>query len=300
MPDLPDVVQVAIPLYLLAILTEMALGLLRGWARYELRDTVASLAMAVATLIEGITLGFVEIGTLHTIQQRWGLVDWGWGLGAFALCFVLDDLRKYWLHRAQHRIRWFWAAHVTHHSSQHYNFATALRNPPTVVLTQAFVFRIPLALLGFPIAMILFVAGLNSVYQFFTHTEVIGRLPRPIEWVFTTPSHHRVHHATNPRYLDANYGPVFILWDRLFGTFVEEDDADPCRYGLVTNLGTFHPVRVALHEWSAMARDALQPGLTLRERLSYVFGEPGYSHDGSRETTAMVRARHARAATSAP
>jgi sterol desaturase/sphingolipid hydroxylase (fatty acid hydroxylase superfamily) len=294
MPPLPDVVQLAVPLYLLAIVVEIAFGYARGWARYELRDTLTSLAMAVGSLIAGILFGFFETQALRFVQVGWGLFDWGWGFGAFALCFVLDDLRKYWLHRYQHRSRWFWAVHVVHHSSQHYNFATALRNPPTAVFSPTLVFRLPLALLGFPIEMILFVAGLNSIYQFFTHTELVGRLPWWIEAVMVTPSHHRVHHAVNARYLDANYSPVFIVWDRLFGTFVEERTDDPCRYGLVKELGTFHPVRVTLHEVVDLMRDALRPGLTLAERLRYVFSEPGYSHDGSRETTAMLRARHAR------
>ena len=292
-PDLPDIIQLAVPLYLLSIVVEMTVGMLRGSARYETRDTLASLSMAVLYLVVGVTLGFLAIGFQRWVHHRFGLFDWGWSIGAFAVCFVLDDLRKYWLHRVQHRCRWFWTAHVTHHSSQHYNFATALRNPPTALFTLPFLFQIPLLVLGFPIEMILFVGGLNSVYQFFTHTELVGRLPAPIEYVFTTPSHHRVHHATNPRYLDANYGPVFILWDRLFGTFVAEVDEDACRYGLVKNLGSFGPVRVAVHEWVAMVNDALQPGITPWERLQYVFGEPGYSHDGRRETTSMIQARHA-------
>lgn len=296
MPDLPDIVQLAIPVYLAAMLAEIAIGRLRGTATYELRDTLTSLLMAVLFLAVSLGLAFFGIGVLRAIQQRWGLVDWGWSVPAFALCFVLDDLRKYWLHRVQHRCRWFWAAHVTHHSSQHYNFSTALRNPPTLLLTQIFVFRIPLALLGFPWEMIAFVAGLNSVYQFFTHTELVGRLPAPIELVLTTPSHHRVHHATNPRYLDANYAPVFIVWDRLFGTFVEESPEDPVRYGLVKNLGTFDPVRVTVHEWVAMIRDVLQPALTPAQRLGYLFGPPGWSHDGSRETTEMLRERFRNAA----
>ena len=231
----------------------------------------------------------------HALRAtEFGLFDVGWSPWVFVLCFILDDFRKHWAHRAQHSLRWFWAAHVTHDSSQHYNLAVALRNPPTVYFTQLFVFRLPLAIIGFPIEMILFVAGIDSIYQFFTHTELVGKLPKPVEFVLTTPSHHRVHHATNPKYLDANYAAVFILWDRIFGTFIEEDEDEPVRYGLVKNLGSFHPMRVALHEWIAMTKDQLQGGLSLSERWLYVFGPPGYSHDQSRETTAMIRARHAR------
>ena len=294
MPDLPNVIQWSIPIYLAAILVEIALGARYGLAKYQTHDTMASLSMAVGTLVIGTLTGFAEIGLLGAVQQRWGLFDWGWGISAFVVCFVLDDLRKYWLHRAQHRCRWFWAAHVTHHSSKHYNFSTALRNPPTIELTLPFLFRLPLALLGFPIEMIVFVAGIDSVYQFLTHTETVKRLPWLVELVLVTPSHHRVHHATNARYLDANYGSVFIVWDRLFGTFVPESSEEPCRYGLTSDLGTFNPVRIALHEWVAMFRDVTQREITLSQRLRYLLAPPGYSHDGSRETTELRRARLAR------
>jgi sterol desaturase/sphingolipid hydroxylase (fatty acid hydroxylase superfamily) len=225
------------------------------------------------------------------VQTHLGIWDVGWSWQVFVLCFVLDDFRKYWLHRTQHVVRWFWAAHVTHHSSQHLNFATALRNPPTLVFTQAFLFRLPLALLGFPIEMVAFVGGLDSVYQFFVHTEIVRKLPWFIEAVMVTPSHHRVHHAANARYLDANYGAVFILWDRLFGSFVEEDEAEPCRYGLVRDLGTLSPWTATVHEWVALWRDLTQPGVSFAHRWRYLFDKPGYSHDGSRETSAMVKAR---------
>ena len=295
MPDLPDVIQWAIPLYALAMLVEIGCGARFGTARYETRDTLTSLTVSVWFLAHAVLFGFVGIWLLDTVQERFGLIDWQWHPVAFALCLVLDDLRKYALHRVQHRVRWFWAAHVTHHSSQHYNLSVALRNPPTVLFTLPFLFRLPLALLGFPIEMILFTAGLDSIYQFFTHTELIRRMPAWFEQVFVSPAHHRVHHATNPRYLDSNYGSMFIVWDRLFGTFVDEDDAEPCRYGLVKNLGSFHPVRVVFHEWVHLVQDVLRPGLRMRDRLGYVFGPPGWSHDGSRETTAMLRTRHARA-----
>jgi hypothetical protein len=160
-----------------------------------------------------------------------------------ALCFVLDDLRYYWYHRIAHRCRWVWAEHVNHHSSQHYNLSTALRQSWTGTFTGMFILRIPLALIGFHPVLLLFVGGLNLVYQFWIHTEAIGRMWKPIEWIFNTPSHHRVHHATNPRYLDSNYAGTLIIWDRMFGTFVPELDEDMPRYGIVKNIGTFNPVQ---------------------------------------------------------
>jgi hypothetical protein len=139
--------------------------------------------------------------------------------------------------------------------------------------------------------MVLFVGGLNLIYQFWIHTEAIGRMPRLFEAVMNTPSHHRVHHGRNARYLDANYAGVFIVWDKLFGTFVPEDETEKPDYGLVRNLGTFNPLRVAFHEWVALFRDILRPGLMLRERVMYAVGPPGWSHDGSRATSAEIKRR---------
>ncbi len=139
---------------------------------------------------------------------------------------MIDDLAYYVFHRSAHRVRWFWASHVIHHSSQHYNLSTALRQTWTGFLSIAFIFRLPLFLIGFPPAMVFFVAGLNLIYQFWIHTEAIDRMPRWFEAVMNTPSHHRVHHATNARYLDRNYAGVFIVWDRMFGTFEPETEAE--------------------------------------------------------------------------
>jgi len=152
--------------------------------------------------------------------------------------------------------------------------------------------RAPLILLGFHPAMVLFVGGLNLIYQFWIHTEAIGRMPRWVEAIMNTPSHHRVHHGRNARYLDANYAGVFIVWDKLFGTFVPELDEEKPDYGLVQNLGTFNPIRVVFHEWVGLFRDVFQSGLTLRQRFGYAFGPPGYSHDGSRDTSETIKAKH--------
>jgi sterol desaturase/sphingolipid hydroxylase (fatty acid hydroxylase superfamily) len=217
---------------------------------------------------------------IATIPLAW----WAW-----PLCFVLDDLAYYAFHRSAHRVRWFWAAHVNHHSSQHYNLSTALRQSWTGFFALSFAFRVPLLLIGFHPAMVLFCGAANLIYQFWIHTEAIGRCPRWFEAVMNTPSHHRVHHAVNPRYLDRNYAGVFIVWDRLFGTFEPERANDRPRYGIVHQLGRFSLLWSVCHEWIAIARDLWSA--PWRAKLPYLLQPPGWSHDGSRDTSDMIRRR---------
>ncbi|MCB1398072.1 MAG: sterol desaturase family protein, partial [Rhodobacteraceae bacterium] len=249
MPDYPDVVQYAVPGFIAAILLEFLWVRLKGrGGRFETRDALTSLIMGAGNVAEGLLLGFVGWTFLMAL---WAITpfDLGTSWWVVALCFVLDDLRYYWVHRLGHRSRWVWASHVNHHSSQHYNLTTALRQTWTGTVTFMVILRAPLVLMGFHPAIIVFVGGLNLIYQFWIHTEAIGRMPRWIEAVMNTPSHHRVHHGRNPRYLDSNYAGVFIVWDKLFGTFVPELDEDRPEYGLVHNIATFNPLRVAFHEW---------------------------------------------------
>jgi len=288
----PDVVQLAVPFFIAAILIELAWIAIKGrGGRYETRDAVTSLIMGAGNVVSGIVLGFIAWGVFAVL---WALtpLDLGTRWWVVALCFVLDDLRYYWVHRLGHRIRWVWASHVNHHSSQHYNLTTALRQTWTGTFTFMMIVRAPLILLGFHPAMVLFVGGLNLIYQFWIHTEAIGRMPRWFEAVMNTPSHHRVHHGRNPRYLDANYAGVFIIWDKLFGTFVPEQEDDKVDYGLVHNLGTFNPIRVAFHEWVSIWRDVTQPGIRLRDRLMYAVAPPGWSHDGSRDMSKTIKQKH--------
>jgi len=291
-PSYPDVVQWAVPFFIIAILIELVWIMVKGrGGRYETRDALTSLIMGAGNVATGIALGFVGLGFFMLL---WALtpLDLGTGWWVVLLCFVLDDLRYYWVHRFGHRIRWVWASHVNHHSSQHYNLTTALRQTWTGTFTMMMVLRAPLILLGFHPAMVLFCGGLNLIYQFWIHTEAIGKMPRWFESVMNTPSHHRVHHGRNPRYLDANYAGVLIIWDKMFGTFVPELDSEKPQYGLVKNLGTFNPIRVAFHEWIGIFRDILRPGLSLRQRLMYAVAPPGWSHDQSRDTSEQIKRKH--------
>jgi sterol desaturase/sphingolipid hydroxylase (fatty acid hydroxylase superfamily) len=272
--DFPDPVQFAVPVFIVAILAEM-LGVRFG-ARgdYDWRDTATSLSMGFGNTLAAVVFGGTIVA-IATLLWQYRLFDVPVALWSVVLCFVLDDFLYYWFHRTAHEIRWFWASHVVHHSSQHYNLSTALRQTWTGPISISFAFRLPLFLIGFPVEMVLFVGGLNLVYQFFIHTEAVRRLPFGLEAVLNTPSHHRVHHGTNPRYLDRNYGGVLIVWDRLFGTFEAEDDADPVRYGIVRNLASFNPLWVATHEWIGIARD-VAGARRWRDRWMAIAGPPGW------------------------
>jgi sterol desaturase/sphingolipid hydroxylase (fatty acid hydroxylase superfamily) len=285
---LPDPIQLAGPAFILLILVEIIAARLLDRDQYELRDTAASLTMG---FVNGIELLFAAslLYTVLSFIYSFRLFDIGYRWWAFALLFFAEDFCFYWFHRLSHEHRLWWAVHVNHHSSQHYNLSTALRQPWFGTVALIWLPWLPLALLGFPVPMILFQKAVNLVYQFWIHTELIGRLPRWVEAVFNTPSHHRVHHASNPRYLDANYGGTLIIWDRLFGTFIAEEAIEPCRYGIVRNIGTFNPLKIALHEWIGLVRDvAGAPGW--RIRLGYLFGPPGWRPDGSGRTSATIKA----------
>ncbi|MGA7540432.1 MAG: sterol desaturase family protein [Steroidobacteraceae bacterium] len=289
-----DIALVAQLLLLLLIPLEAALasnGRLK--ADYDPRDTFANVAVSVGSVFFWGTLGWMYFGgVLYAYQHRLYDIPFTWW--SFSIAFVLEDCRYYWWHRISHRSRWFWASHVVHHSSQHFNLSTNLRQSWTSQFSGLTLLGMPLAFIGFNPALVALAFTLNLLYQFWIHTESVDRMPHWFEWLLNTPSHHRVHHSSNPRYLDANYAGVFMIWDRLFGSFVAERRDDPPRYGIVHNLGSFNPLRIALHEYYAIARDVLRRDLTGLQRCAYFFGPPGWSHDGSRATTAQVRALAAR------
>lgn len=253
---------------------------------YELRDTRTSLLLGIANVvINGVTkLGSIALFAWvyeHRIANL-GQPDqlWSWLVLLFA-----EDKCYYWFHRMHHEVRFLWAAHVVHHSSERFNLSTALRQPLLTPFTGP-IFWTPLALVGFPPAMILTAQAWSLIYQFWIHTEAIDRLG-PFEWIFNTPSHHRVHHGANVEYLDRNHAGIFIIWDRLFGTYEREDAR--VVYGLTKNVQTFHLGRVGFHDVVAMAKD-VQRAPTLRAKLGYVFSPPGWSHDGSTQTADQLRA----------
>ncbi|GIJ12134.1 sterol desaturase family protein [Micromonospora andamanensis] len=238
---------------------------------YEARDTATSLTMGAGSQVIGVPWKLLTVGlyaAAYTISP-WQLSPGDWWV--WVLLFFADDFAYYWFHRAHHEVRLLWAGHVVHHSSVFFNFSTALRQSWTPMTSLPF--WLGLALLGIPPWMIFLQQSISLLYQFFLHTERVNLLPRPVELVFNTPSHHRVHHGSNADYLDRNYGGILIIWDRLFGTFQAE--GDPVRYGLTKNIATYNPLRVATHEYAAIWRD-LRTARSWRERLGYLLGRPGW------------------------
>lgn len=280
--------QWMLPIYLLALGLSAWQSARNNNHWYKPADTIASLTMLVASAIVDLLPKLAAIGAMLWLaplspwQEVVGRQWWSW-----VILFLLDDLCYYLFHRSNHEWRLFWAGHVNHHSSRYVNLATALRQGVGERIPK-YLYWLPLPLLGFDVAMILSMISLNLFYQFWIHLPGARKLPAPIEWLFNTPSHHRVHHASNPIYLDRNHGGVLIIWDRLFGTFQAELAVEPPRYGLTTNLTNNHPINVLTHEYRALWHD-LRRAPDLTTRLRYLFGPPGWNHDGPDKSARILR-----------
>ncbi len=247
---------------------------------YDRRDAWASISMglvSVATTAAWKFLALLGYAAVYAYVAPWHLPATEWYTWVIALVGV--DLLFYLYHRIAHRVRLIWATHQAHHSSEYFNYATALRqkwNNSGEILMW-----LPLPLLGVPPWMVFFSFSLSLIYQFWVHTERIGKLWRPFEFVFNTPSHHRVHHGMDPEYLDKNYGGILIIWDRLFGSFQQELFRP--HYGLTKPVNTFNIWKLQTHEYVSIARD-VRAAHTWRDRLGYVFGPPGWQPRGAAQT----------------
>ncbi|MGI9328574.1 MAG: sterol desaturase family protein [Pseudomonadales bacterium] len=284
-----DLSLLALPLFALAIALEAWHSHRHRLRRYQASDTVASLSMLLASAIVEVLPKLVAVTAmvvLHEISPLRDLVGRQWW--AWLLLFFLEDVSYYWFHRANHSMRLLWAGHVNHHSSRYLNFGTALRQG-VGERVHKYLFWLWLPLLGFDALMIVTMMALSLFYQFWIHTELVSTLPKPLEWLFNTPSHHRVHHASNIRYLDRNHGGVLILWDRLFGTFSPELPSDPCCYGLTHNISSSNPWTVLSHEYQSLWHD-LRRAPRLVDRLRYLYLAPGWHHDGDDHRSAVLRA----------
>ena len=288
----PMVLAYAAPFFVLSVALEWWLvrkGKLAG--TYETKDALTSMLMGTGNLISDITMGVISLSVLMWVWQ-FRILDWGVSIPIIVLALVAQDCLYYWKHRAAHRVRWFWTAHVVHHSSEFYNLSTALRQPWNNHFTGFVLLSTPLVILGVHPLLLGFVGALNLLYQYWIHTEAIDRMPVWFEAIFNTPSHHRVHHGTNPQYLDTNYAGILIIWDKMFGTFVPESADEKVTYGLVQNVETYNPIKIAFSEMWGALKDVCGPKLTLMQRTKYLFAPPGWSHDGSRQSSASLKAAY--------
>ncbi|MFM8909309.1 MAG: sterol desaturase family protein [Gemmatimonadota bacterium] len=290
------VIQAAIPLFFLCIVLELLWSQCTGRRIARLNDALSDLSCGVLSQLAGIfdkalTLGaFIWVQDHFRLQRAFAVVaEWpnrsiflrgegappwavdGAALGAWVAAFVLVDFCYYWSHRMSHEVNVLWAGHVVHHQSEEYNLSVALRQA-SIGKAMTWVFYLPLALIGMPWQLFVVGHGLNLIYQFIIHTRAVGTMGRLTEWVLNTPSHHRVHHGVNPKYQDKNYGGVFIVFDRWFGTFQREEE-EPV-YGITKPLRSWNPLWANLHVFVQMARD-IRRTPAWGDRLRSVFGRPG-------------------------
>ena len=275
------------PVYILLIAGEVLFSNSHDLKWYSWKDSLTNIyLMVLNSAIEFFTRTIIFLAILlffyqyhfFEIKNIW----WYW----IALLFA-EDFCFYWLHWLEHHSRLFWAVHVTHHSSEQFNLTVGFRSSVFEPVIRGFFF-IPLALAGFKPVDIVVIYSVTQIFGILVHTRSIKKLGW-MEYIFATPSNHRVHHASNVRYLDRNIGMVFIFWDRLFGTYEKEDEQyEPVRYGLTKKLENDGPVNIVLHEWKAIFAD-MKKNVSLPTKLKYIFNAPGWSHDGSTKTSDQLR-----------
>lgn len=244
----------------------------RSGRGYDLGALGANLGVMVGQSVSMLLTGGAVTAAMFAVFSfapvEWAMDDWRtWAVGFFVLEFFY-----YWQHRFSHTIRWMWTSHAVHHSPNEFTLPASFRLGWTSAISGAWVVLLPMALMGFHPVVIATLMTINLRYQYFLHTEAVGKLG-PLEWVFNTPSHHRVHHGSNPAYLDTNFGGVLIVFDRLFGTFVEEREDEPVRYGLTKLVTSNNPFTIAFHEWGNLWRD-LKSARSLRRVWLVLFGRP--------------------------
>jgi sterol desaturase/sphingolipid hydroxylase (fatty acid hydroxylase superfamily) len=265
-------VVLAIPVFLLLIVGELVITRLQEKDYYRLSDSISDLGCGILQQFLEIFAKTALFAGYLFLYERLRVFDVPNGsAAAWVVCFLGVDFLYYWFHRTSHEINAFWAAHVVHHQSEEFNLAVALRQG-AFQGTFSWVFYLPLALLGFPPLMFLTVTSVNTLYQFWIHTRVIGRLG-PLEWVLNTPSNHRVHHGRNPKYIDRNHGGTLIVWDRLFGTYQAEEE-EPV-YGITKPLASWNPVWANLHYWAELFGEARRIS-RLGDRLRLFVKPPGW------------------------
>ena len=283
-----------VPTYAILILLELFLSNRQHQETpiYSLRDSVTNLYLTLSQMAIDVATRWMPTYFAFKLCYQYRFISFENPIIYWFLLLVLQDFFFYWIHRTEHSSRFFWAVHVTHHSSEYFNLSVGFRSSVLEPLYR-FVFYLPLPFLGFTAEDIMLSFSITQIYGLLVHTQYIRRIPI-YEWIFVTPSHHRVHHASNVLYLDKNMGMFLIVWDRLFGTFQAELDEEPVKYGLVTKKDLRGPIKVIFHEYTDIWNDVFkkhrhQP---LSIRLKYAFNPPGWSHDGSTKTSKELGVRN--------
>lgn len=288
MPEFPPIILFAIPFFVLAMLLELYITIKRNIKTYTTKDTFSSIAMGLGNVFIGFLSKIIVLAALFYVYDNFRFFTIPFAWWSFILLLFADDFSYYWFHRVSHENRLFWASHVIHHSSKHYNLSTALRQTWTGGF-YSFIFWLWLPLLGFHPGMIVFQMAISLLYQFWIHTETIDKMPKWFEGIFNTPSHHRVHHGSNPLYLDKNHAGILIIWDRMFGSFQPELKTEKVDYGLVTNINTYNPFIIAFKEWFALFKDTFSGKKSFSDRIKYIVKPPGWKHDGTGKLSSDLR-----------
>jgi sterol desaturase/sphingolipid hydroxylase (fatty acid hydroxylase superfamily) len=279
-------VLISVPIYAIVIGFEIFYSYFKNKGLYSTKGILANIYLTALNMGLDILLRVVCLIVLDYFY-RFHFTDLSFNPVLYWFVLIIaEDFMFYWLHRVDHYCRFFWAVHVTHHSSEEFNLTVGFRSSVFQPLYR-FIYFIPLAFFGFKGIDIMFAYSATQIFGILSHTQTVGKLGF-LEYFLVTPSHHRVHHASNVRYLDKNMGMLLIIWDKMFGTFQEEKESDPVKYGLTKNIETYNPINMVFHEWVNIFKD-LRKKCSFKHKFMYVFGPPGWSHDGSTKTSNQLR-----------
>lgn len=279
-----DLIIYAIPIFAILMLIELYVNYKQKKELYILKDAVSSITMGLGSIVIDILTKIIYLTVFLYFYENYRFFTFPNVWWSLLILIVIDDFFFYWRHRMMHEVRLLWASHSVHHSSLTYNLSTALRQE-WFGRYLGVIFYIALPFLGFHPLMILMAHAISLIYQYWIHTQIIDKFPAWFEFIMNTPSHHRVHHASNNIYLDRNHAGIFIIWDRLFGTFQEELKVEKPVFGLTYNLESYKIWDVASFEWLNLWKDFTQKGISLKSRFLYLIMPPGWKHDGTGITT---------------
>ncbi|MEN0005872.1 MAG: sterol desaturase family protein [Bacteroidota bacterium] len=265
-------VILAIPMYFTLMAVELIYESVTNRKTYRLNDAVTNISTGVLQQLTGTFMKIVKVGLYVVLYENFALWELGQTWVTFALAFVAWDFCYYWEHRMAHEVSLFWGGHSVHHQSEDYNLSVALRQTSTGFIWGT-AFFLPMAILGFHPTHFLLVGGFNLLYQFWIHTEHIDKMPRWFEWIMNTPSHHRVHHGRNPKYIDKNYAGVFIIWDRMFGTFTKEEERPD--YGITKPLKSWNPVYANFAHYIDLYH-TVKRSRSFSDSVKILFNKPGW------------------------